>query len=120
LLAEPIAEGLDQQLEVLCAATVAEGVELLMGAAVDVVLLDCIVPGEATWQIVLEDEPAGRATVLTTGDPVHMKNAASDRGLTSSSPSPCPIRNASWKRWAAGRRREHTAFCRPFRMIVET
>jgi DNA-binding response OmpR family regulator len=77
LLAELIAEGLGQQLEVLCAATVAEGVELLMGAAVDVVLLDCIVPGETTWQIVLEADRQDVPVVLMTGDPVQMKNAAS-------------------------------------------
>ena len=65
-------------MKVPCAETVAEGVELLMGAAVDALLLDCIVPGEATWQIVLEAKPAGRAVVLMTGDPVQMKNAASD------------------------------------------
>jgi DNA-binding response OmpR family regulator len=77
LLAELIAEGLGQHLEVLCAATVAEGVELLMGAAVDVVLLDCIVPGETTWQIVLEADRQAVPVVLMTGDPEQMKNAAS-------------------------------------------
>jgi DNA-binding response OmpR family regulator len=45
-LLELIAEGLGQYFEVLCAPTVAQGIELLMAAAVDVVLLDCVLPGE--------------------------------------------------------------------------
>ena len=77
LLAELIAEGLGHQLEVLCAATVAEGAAMVMGAAVDVVLLDCIVPGETTWQIVLEADRQDVTVVLTIGDPGQMKNAAS-------------------------------------------
>jgi hypothetical protein len=38
----------------MCAATVADGVELLLAAAVDLVLLDCVLPGETMWQIVLK------------------------------------------------------------------
>jgi hypothetical protein len=53
-LSTAIAEGLAPSFEVLCAATVADGVELLLAAAVDVVLLDCVLPGETMWQIVLE------------------------------------------------------------------
>ena len=69
MLAELIAEGLGQQLEVLCTATVADGVELRMGVAVDVVLLDCIVAGETTWRIVLEADRQNVSIVLMTGDP---------------------------------------------------
>ena len=75
LLAELIAAGLED-LEVLCATTVAEGIELLMAAAVDVVLLDCILPGETMWQIVLEADRQNVPVVLMTGDPGQMKDAA--------------------------------------------
>jgi DNA-binding response OmpR family regulator len=70
-----IAEGLAPSFEVLCAATVAEGVELLMAAAVDVVLLDCVLPGETMWQIVLEADRQNVPVVLMTGDPAQMKEA---------------------------------------------
>jgi len=56
LLSELVAEGLTPDFEVLCAARVAEGVELLMAEAVDVVLLDCVLPGETMWQTVLESD----------------------------------------------------------------
>jgi DNA-binding response OmpR family regulator len=76
LLSEVIAEGLAQDFEVLCAATVAAGVEWLMAAAVDVVLLDCVQPGETMWQIVLEADRQEVPVVLMTGDPARMKAAA--------------------------------------------
>ena len=71
-----IAEGLAPSFQVLCAASVAEGVELLMAAAVDVVLLDCVLPGETMWQIVLEADRQNVPVVLMTGDPAQMKDAA--------------------------------------------
>lgn len=77
--------------EVRCAATVAEGVELLMAAVVDVVLLDCILPGETMWQIVLEADRQNVPVVLMTGDPAQMKEAGAGRGLTFSSRSPWPL-----------------------------
>jgi len=70
-----IAEGLAPSFEVLCAATVADGVELLLAAAVDVVLLDCVLPGETMWQIVLEADRQQVPVVLMTGDPARMKEA---------------------------------------------
>jgi DNA-binding response OmpR family regulator len=76
LLLELIAEGLTPSFEVLCAPTVAEGVELLMAAAVDAVLLDCVLPGETMWQIVLEADRQNVPVVLMTGDPAQMKDAA--------------------------------------------
>jgi DNA-binding response OmpR family regulator len=80
LLLELIAEGLTPDFEVLCAPTVAEGIELLMAAAVDAVLLDCILPGETMWQIVLEADRQNVPVVLMTGNPAQMKDAAlSDR-----------------------------------------
>lgn len=71
-----IAEGLAPSFQVLCAASVAEGVELLMAAAVDVVLLDCVLPGETMWQIVLEADRQNVPVVLMTGDLAQMKDAA--------------------------------------------
>jgi len=76
LMSELIAEGLAPDFEVLCAATVAEGVELLMAAALDVVLLDCVLPGETMWQIVLEADRQQVPIVLMTGDAAQMRNAA--------------------------------------------
>lgn len=79
LLSGMIAEGLTPDFEVLCAATVAEGVELLMAAAIDVVLLDCVLPGETMWQIVLEADRQEVPVVLMTGDPAQMKEAKAGR-----------------------------------------
>jgi DNA-binding response OmpR family regulator len=64
LLAELIAEGLGQHLKVLCVATVAEGVELLMSAAVDVVLLDSSCPGKGRGRSCLR--PTGRTCRLSS------------------------------------------------------
>lgn len=75
LLSELIAEGLRQQFEVLCATTVAQGIELLMAAAIDVVLLDCVLPGETMLQIVLEADRQNVPIVLMTGDPAQMTDA---------------------------------------------
>ena len=76
LLLGLIAEGLTPYFEVLCAPTVAEGVELLMAATVDAVLLDCVLPDETMWQIVLESDRQNVPVVLMTGDPAQMKDAA--------------------------------------------
>jgi DNA-binding response OmpR family regulator len=76
LLSEVIAEGLAPAFEVMCAATVADGVEWMMAEAVDVVLLDCVLPGGTMWQIVLEADRQNVPVVLMTGDPVQMREAA--------------------------------------------
>jgi DNA-binding response OmpR family regulator len=77
-LSTVIAEGLAPSFEVLCSATVADGVELLLAAAVDVVLLDCVLPGETMWQIVLEADRQQVPVVLMTGDPARMKEARAE------------------------------------------
>ena len=46
-----------------------------MAAAVDVVLLDCFLPGGTMWQIVLEADRQNVPVVLMTGDPAQMKDA---------------------------------------------
>ena len=46
---------------------VAVGVELLMAAAVDVVLLDCVLPGETTWQIALETDRQNEPFAILSG-----------------------------------------------------
>jgi DNA-binding response OmpR family regulator len=76
LLSELIAEELSNSFEVLRAATVEEGVELLLAAAVDAVLLDCVLPGGTMWQIVLEADRQNVPVVLMTGDAEQMKDIA--------------------------------------------
>jgi DNA-binding response OmpR family regulator len=74
LLSELVTEGLTPNFEVLCAATVTEGIELVMAEAF-VVLLDCVLPGETMWQIVLEADGQEVPVVLKTGHPAQMKAA---------------------------------------------
>jgi DNA-binding response OmpR family regulator len=76
LLSELIAEELADSFEVLRAATVEEGVNLLLAAAVDAVLLDCVLPDGTMWQIVLEADRQNVPVVLMTGDPDQMKDIA--------------------------------------------
>ena len=49
----------------------------MMAAAVDAVLLDCVLPGETMWQIVLEADRQNVPVVMMTGDPSQMKDAGS-------------------------------------------
>ena len=56
-----------------------DGINLLFAAAVDVVLLDCILPGETTWQIVLEADRQNIPVVLMTGDADQMKDIGGPR-----------------------------------------
>jgi hypothetical protein len=60
-----------------------------MAAAVDVVLLDRILP--AMWQIVFEADRQNVLVGLLTGDPAQMKEAGTGRGLTFSRRSPWPL-----------------------------
>jgi two-component system, OmpR family, response regulator len=76
LLADFIAEALEGSFEVLCAHNVEEGLEQLLSAAVDLVLLDCILPGGTMWQVVLEADRQEIPVVLMTGDPSQRKDVA--------------------------------------------
>jgi DNA-binding response OmpR family regulator len=71
---------LGDSFEVLCAHSVEEGVDQLISVAVDLVLLDCVLPGGTMWQIVLEADRQGVPIVLMTGDPAQREdNAGGDR-----------------------------------------
>jgi DNA-binding response OmpR family regulator len=76
LLAEMISEVLAGSHEVLCAYNVADAVELLLGEAIDLVLLDCVLPGGTMWQVVLEADRQSVPVVLMTGDAEQMKEVA--------------------------------------------
>jgi DNA-binding response OmpR family regulator len=76
LLAEIITDALAGSYEVLSAYNVADAVELLLGAAIDLVLLDCVLPGGTMWQVVLEADRQTIPVVLMTGDPVQMIEVA--------------------------------------------
>ena len=76
LLSELIAEELADAFEVLRASSVAEGIDLLLAAAVDLVLLDCVLPGGTMWQVVLEADRQNVPVVLMTGDAGQMKDIA--------------------------------------------
>jgi two-component system, cell cycle response regulator len=73
LLADIITEALAGSHEVLCAYNVADAVELLLGTAVSLVLLDCVLPGGTMWQVVLEADRQNIPVVLMTGDPAQMQ-----------------------------------------------
>jgi two-component system, OmpR family, response regulator len=73
LLAAIIAEALAGSHQVLCAYNVVDAIEFLLGTAVDVVLLDCVLPGGTMWQVVLEADRQNIPVVLMTGDPAQMK-----------------------------------------------
>ena len=91
LLSDLIADGVASDSEVLRATTVAEGVELLMAAAVEAVLLDCVLPGDARRQMVLESDHQQVPAVLMTGDPRRWRRRQPERGRTFSSHSACRI-----------------------------
>jgi DNA-binding response OmpR family regulator len=75
-LAAIITEALAGSHEVLCAGNVADAVELMLSAALDLVLLDCVLPGGTMWQVVLEADRQNIPLVLMTGDPAQMKEVA--------------------------------------------
>jgi len=57
----------------------------------DVVLLDCVLPGETMWQFVLEGDRQQVPVVLMTGDPARMKEARAGERPSSSSRLPWRI-----------------------------
>jgi DNA-binding response OmpR family regulator len=76
LLAELITQALAGSHEVLSAHNVVDAVELLLRAAIDLVLLDCVLPGGSNWQVVLEADRQNVPVILMTGDPEQMKEVA--------------------------------------------
>ena len=74
-----------------------------MAEAVDVALLDCILPGETMWQIVLEADRQDVPVVLMTGDPAQMKAPkARAQPYLYSSHSAWLRRNGFWKTRRSG------------------
>lgn len=68
-----IAEALSDTYEAVCAPTVPEAVEQLLTNSIDVVLLDCVLPGGTMWQVMLDADRLGVPVVLMTGDPAQMR-----------------------------------------------
>src|SRR5689334_8042215 len=68
-----VAVALSDSYEVVCAADVATAVEQLLGGDIDLVLLDCVLPGGTMWQVMLDADRAGVPVVLMTGDPAHVR-----------------------------------------------
>ncbi len=73
LIAGLIADALSDTYEAICAPTVPEAVEHLTTNSIDVVLLDCVLPGGTMWQVMLEADRLEVPVVLMTGDPGQMK-----------------------------------------------
>lgn len=72
-IATVIADALSDSYEAICASTVPEAVEHLLGGDIDLVLLDCVLPGGTMWQVVLDADRLGVPVVLMTGDPGQMR-----------------------------------------------
>jgi DNA-binding response OmpR family regulator len=71
-----IADALDATYEVLCAETVQDALDQLLANAVELVLLDCVLPGGTIWQVLLEADRQQVPVVLMTGDPEQMREVA--------------------------------------------
>jgi DNA-binding response OmpR family regulator len=67
LLATLIADVLGGAHEVVCAPTAEDAVERLLGDAIDLVLLDCVLPDGPNWQVTLEADRQDIPVVLMTG-----------------------------------------------------
>lgn len=76
LVAGIISDALSDTYEVICVPTVPDAVEHLLGSDIDLVLLDCVLPGGTMWQVVLELDRLGVPIVLMTGDPSQVKEVA--------------------------------------------
>jgi len=75
-IARLISDALSDTYEVACAQTVPKAVDQLLTGDVDLVLLDCVLPGGTMWQVVLESDRLNVPVVLMTGDPGQMREIA--------------------------------------------
>jgi len=75
-IAELIAEALSDSYQVVCAQNVEAAVEQLLSGDVDLVLLDCVLPGGSMWQVMLEADRIAVPVVLMTGDPGQIAEVA--------------------------------------------
>jgi DNA-binding response OmpR family regulator len=73
LLTTIIADVLSDAHEVVCAAKVEDAVDRLLGDAIDLVLLDCVLPDGPNWQVALEADRQNIPVVFMTGDPGQAK-----------------------------------------------
>ena len=73
LLATIIADVLGDAHEVVCAPNVEDAVDHLLGDAIDLVLLDCVLPDGPNWQVALEADRQNIPVVFMTGDPGQAK-----------------------------------------------
>lgn len=73
LIAGLIADALSDTYEAICASTVPEAVDHLLTGSIDLVLLDCVLPGGTMWQVMLDADRLGVPIVLMTGDPGQMQ-----------------------------------------------
>ncbi|MGH7043670.1 MAG: response regulator [Acetobacteraceae bacterium] len=67
-LADVVADALSDAYEAICAPTVPEAVDHLLTGSIDLVLLDCVLPGGTMWQVMLDADRLGVPVVLMTGD----------------------------------------------------
>ena len=73
LLTTIIADVLGDAHEVVCAAKVEDAVDRLLCDAIDLVLLDCVLPDGPNWQVALEADRQNIPVVFMTGDPGQAK-----------------------------------------------
>jgi CheY-like chemotaxis protein len=76
LIAALIEDLLSDTYEVVCAQTVPDAADQLLAADIDLVLLDCVLPGGTMWQVMLEADRQEVPVVLMTGDPGQMREVA--------------------------------------------
>jgi DNA-binding response OmpR family regulator len=73
LLAALVADVLGDGHEIVCASNVEDAVDHLLGSAIDLVLLDCVLPDGPNWQVALEADRQDIPVVFMTGDAAQAK-----------------------------------------------
>src|SRR6478609_8124881 len=68
LLAAVIADVLGDSHDVICAPSVGDAIDHLLGDDIDFVLLDCVLPDGPNWQVALEADRQDIPVVFMTGD----------------------------------------------------
>ena len=68
LVAETIATALEEDYTVICAGSAAEATPLLDQQGIDLILLDCLLPGGCTHETIARADGIGVPVVLMSGD----------------------------------------------------
>ena len=68
LLAAVIADVLGDSYDVICAPSVGDAIDHLLGDNINFVLLDCMLPDGPNWQVALEADRQDVPVVFMTGD----------------------------------------------------